>query len=388
VVVLKGRFATGPKGLVLRKSLVVFQFVISIAFIAATFIIRAQLSYLRNHPLGFDNKQMLVIPTYGDEHKLTLKTEIGRLPGVLSTGLSSSTPGNGGLIYALSDLENKKGGFQTENLNLYLVDFDYMRQYKLSLVAGRNFSTAFATDSTQAMIINESAAKDLGYTNPQDAFGRRFNSYGREGRIIGGMKDFNYYSLHDAISPLGMLIAPNDANLLSIHVNTAGLPATITGIEAAWKKIMPDRPFSYYFEDEFFNRQYQDEDRFGRLFMGFSILAILISCLGLLGLTSYSIVLRTKEVGIRKVLGASVAGIVKLLSGEFLLLVGLALVIAVPLCWFFMNRWLADYYYRIAFPWWLLVLAGGLATLIALLTIGVQSMKAASANPVKSLRSE
>jgi putative ABC transport system permease protein len=194
--------------------------------------------------------------------------------------------------------------------------------------------------------------------------------------------------LHDAISPLGMLIAPNDANLLSIHVNTAGLPATITGIEAAWKKIMPDRPFSYYFEDEFFNRQYQDEDRFGRLFMGFSILAILISCLGLLGLTSYSIVLRTKEVGIRKVLGASVAGIVKLLSGEFLLLVGLALVIAVPLCWFFMNRWLADYYYRIAFPWWLLVLAGGLATLIALLTIGVQSMKAASANPVKSLRSE
>jgi putative ABC transport system permease protein len=292
------------------------------------------------------------------------------------------------LIYALSDLENKKGGFQTENLNLYLVDFDYMRQYKLSLVAGRNFSTAFATDSTQAMIINESAAKDLGYTNPQDAFGRRFNSYGREGRIIGVMKDFNYYSLHDAISPLGMLIAPNDANLLSIHVNTAGLPATITGIEAAWKKIMPDRPFSYYFEDEFFNRQYQDEDRFGRLFMGFSILAILISCLGLLGLTSYSIVLRTKEVGIRKVLGASVAGIVKLLSGEFLLLVGLALVIAVPLCWFFMNRWLADYYYRIAFPWWLLVLAGGLATLIALLTIGVQSMKAASANPVKSLRSE
>ena len=388
MVVLKGRFATGSKGLVLRKSLVVFQFVISIAFIASTFIIRAQLSYLRNHPLGFDNKQMLVLPTYGDEHKLTLKTEIGRLPGVLSTGLSSSTPGNGGLIYALSNLENKKGEFQTENLNLYLVDFDYMRQYKIPLVAGRNFSTVFATDSTQAMIINETAAKDLGYTSPQHALGQRFNSYGREGRIIGVMKDFNYYSLHDSISPLGMLIAPNDANLLSVHVNTAGLPATIAGIEAAWKKIMPDRPFSYYFEDDFFNRQYQDEDRFGRLFMGFSILAILISCLGLLGLASYSTLQRTKEIGIRKVLGASVAGIVKLLSREFLLLVGLALVIAVPLCWLFMNRWLVDYHYRIAFPWWLLVLAGGLATLIALLTISIQSMKAASANPVKSLRTE
>jgi putative ABC transport system permease protein len=388
VVVLKGRFATGTKGIMLRKSLVVFQFVISIAFIAATFIIRAQLTFLRNHPLGFENKQMLVLNTYGDEHKLTLKTEIGRLPGVLSTGLSSSTPGNGGLIYALSHLENKKGEIQTENLNLYLVDFDYMRQYKLSLVAGRNFSMAFATDSTRAMIINETSVKDLGYASPQDAIGRRFSSFGREGHIIGVMKDFNYYSLRDAISPLGMLIAPDNANLLSVHVNTAGLPATIAGIEKRWKKIVPYRPFSYYFEDEAFNQQYLDEERFGKLFVDFSILAILISCLGLLGLASYSTLQRTKEIGIRKVLGASVASIVRLLSGEFLRLVVLALVTAIPLCWFFMNRWLADYYYRIAFPWWLLGVAGALAVFIALLTISVQSMKAASANPVKSLKTE
>jgi len=387
VVVLKGRFATGSKGLVLRRSLVVFQFVISIAFIAATFIIQAQLSYLRHHPLGFENKQMLVLNTYGDEHKLMLKTEIGRLPGVLSTGLSSSTPGNGSLLYALSNLENKKGGLQTENLNVYLVDFDYMRQYKLSLVAGRNFSTAFATDSTQAMIINEAAAKDLGYASPQDAIGRRFNSFRREGRIIGVMKDFNYYSLHDAISPLGMLISP-DAQLLSVQVSTAGLPATIAGIEATWKKIMPIRPWSYYFEDEMFNRQYQDEDRFGGLFVDFSILAILISCLGLLGLASYSTLQRTREIGIRKVLGASVTGIVKLLSGEFLRLVALALLIAVPLCWFFMHRWLADYYYRITFPWWLFGLAGGLVIFIAFLTIGFQTVRAALANPVKSLKQE
>ena len=388
VVVLKGRFATGTKGIMLRKSLVVFQFVLSITFIAATFIIRAQLTYLRNHPLGFENKQMLVLNTYGDEHKLTLKTEIGRLPGVLSTGLSSSTPGNGYLIYALSHLENKKNEFQTENLNLYLVDFDYMRQYKLSLVAGRNFSMAFGTDSTQAMIINETSAKDLGYKSPQDAIGRRFKSFDREGHIIGVMKDFNYYSLHDAISPLGMLIAPDNANLLSVHVNAAGLPATIAGIEKRWKEVVPYRPFSYYFEDEVFNQQYQDEDRFGKLFVDFSILAILISCLGLLGLASYSTLQRTKEIGIRKVLGASVAAIVRLLSGEFLQLVVLALVIAIPMCWVLMNRWLADYYYRIAFPWWLLGLAGALAVFIALLTISVQSMKAASANPVKSLKTE
>lgn len=387
VIVLKGRFATGSKGLVLRKALVVFQFVISIAFIAATFIIRAQLSYLRNHPLGFDNKQMLVLSTYGDEHQLVLKTEIARLPGVLSAGLSSSTPG-GSLIYGLSHMENRKGELQTENLNLYLVDFDYMRQHRMALVAGRDFSPAFATDSTQAMIINESAVKDLGYTRPQDAIGRRFNSFGREGRVVGVMKDFNYNSLHYSISPLGMLISPGDAQLLSVHVNTAGLPAMIAGIESTWKKIIPNRPFSYYFEDEFFNRQYQDEDRFGRLFIDFSILAILISCLGLLGLASYSTLQRTREIGIRKVLGASVAGIVTLLSGEFLLLVGLALVIAIPLCWFFMNRWLVDYYYRISFPWWLLVVAGGFAIFIAFLTIGFQTIKAALGNPVKALKTE
>jgi putative ABC transport system permease protein len=387
MVVLKGRFATGSRGLLLRKSLVVFQFVMSIAFIAATFIIEAQLSYLRNHPLGFDNKQMLVIPTYGDEHKLALKTEIDRLPGVLSTGLCSSSPG-GSLMYSLSHMENKKGELQTENLNLYVVDFDYIRQHRIPIVAGRDFSPSFATDSTQALIINEHAAKELGYIKPEDAIGRRFASYTREGRVIGVMKDFNYYTLHDAISPLGMLIAPKDANLLSIHVNTARLPATITRIEAAWKKIMPIRPFSYYFEDEFFNRQYQDDDRFGRLFVDFSILAILISCLGLLGLASYSTLQRTKEIGIRKVLGASVASIVRLLSGELLRLVALALMIAIPLCWFFMHRWLADYYYRIAFPWWLVGLAGCLAPLIALLTISVQAIKAALANPVKSLQTE
>jgi putative ABC transport system permease protein len=238
------------------------------------------------------------------------------------------------------------------------------------------------------MIINESAVKDLGYARPEDAIGRRFSSFGRKGRIIGVMKDFNYNSLHYSITPLGMLISPPDAQLLSVHVNTAGLPATIAGIGSTWKKIMPNRPFSYYFEDEFFNRQYQDEDRFGRLFVDFSILAILISCLGLLGLASYSTLQRTREIGIRKVLGASVTGIVKLLSGEFLLLVGLALVIAVPLCGFFMNRWLADYYYRIAFPWWLLGLAGGLAIVIAFLTIGFQTIRASLANPVKALKTE
>jgi len=220
------------------------------------------------------------------------------------------------------------------------------------------------------------------------AIGRQFNSYGREGRIIGVMKDFNYYSLHYAISPLGMLIAPLDANLLSVQVSTAGLPGTMAAIRGVWKKILPDRPFSYYFEDEFFNRQYENDDRFGRLFFDFSMFAILISCLGLLGLASYSTLQKTKEIGIRKVLGASVAGIIRLLSGEFLSLVMLALAIAIPLVWLIMSRWLADYAYRISFPWWTAAAAGGLAMMIALLAIGFHTFRAALQNPAESLKTE
>jgi putative ABC transport system permease protein len=291
-------------------------------------------------------------------------------------------------MYALSNLENKKGEMQTRNLNLYLVDFDYMRQCKLSLVAGRYFSTAFATDSTRAMIINESAAKDLGYANPQEAIGRRFNSFGRKGRIIGVIKDFNYITLQYSIDPLAMLVDPNDANLLSVHVNTAGLPGTIAAIEKVWKKVTPYRPFSYYFEDEAFNLQYQDEDRFGRLFIDFSVLAILISCLGLLGLASYSTLQRTREIGIRKVLGASVPRIVNLLSREFLLLVLVGFLIATPISYYLMHSWLKDFYYRIAIPLWVFALGGVLSLVIAVFTISFQATRAAMANPVKALRSE
>jgi putative ABC transport system permease protein len=371
----------------LRRALVVFQFMISIAFIVATGIIETQVSFLRNHPLGFDNRQMLALPVAGNGRKMELKTAIGRMPGVLSTSLSSSTPGSD-LLYALSHLENKKGELETGNLNLYLVDYDFIRQHRIPLIAGRDFSTAFATDSTKALVVNELTVKQLGYANAREAIGRRFNLFGREGWIIGVVKDFNYWSLKYANAPMGMLIDPDDTKFLMVRVNTADLPATMGAIEKVWKGMLPGQPWSYSFEDEVFNRNYKDDERFGRLFLIFSVLAILISCLGLLGLASYATLQRTREIGIRKVLGASVAGIVGLLSSEFLKLVVLALVIAGPLCWFFMNRWLADYAYRIVFPWWLLAAGGGLAIFIAFLTIGFQTVKAALANPVKALKTE
>src|SRR5260221_896198 len=387
IVVLKGRFATGTKGLVLRRGLVVFQFTISIAFIGSTFIVYSQLTYMRNQDLGFNNQQMLVLDTHGDDHKKALRNEIARLPGVLSTAMSSSVPG-GGNPGAYSQVQNVKGDMQIANLDLYFVDFDYLKQYKMKVIAGRAFSRDYGTDTTKAMILNESAVKLFGYHSPQDAIGRKFSQWGREGQIIGVVKDFHFRSLQSEIKPLSMRIEPDGCSLISANVRTADLKTTIASIESKWKTVIPYRPFSYFFADEFFNRQYLTEDRFGKLFLNFAILAILISCLGLLGLASYATLQRTKEIGIRKVLGAGVLRIVNLLSQEFMLLVGIAFLIATPITYYFMHGWLKDFFYRIDIQWWIFVLAGIMAFMISLLTISFQAIRAAVTNPVKSLRTE
>jgi putative ABC transport system permease protein len=387
ITVLKGRFATGNKGLMLRKGLVVFQFTISIAFIASTLIVESQLNYMRSQDLGFNNKQKLVIRSYGDDHRKALKDEISRLPGVLATSMSSSVPG-GGNPGAYSEIQNQKGDMQIANLDLYFVDFDYMKQYDMKIIAGRSFSRNYGTDTTKAMILNESAVRLFGYHSPQEAVGRKFSQWGREGQIIGVVKDFNFRSLQTEIKPLSMRIEPDGCDLISVTVQGGNLKTTLAGIENKWKAMIPYRPFSYFFADEFFDRQYKDENRFGRLFLNFAILAIFISCLGLLGLASYSTLQRTKEIGIRKVLGASVTGIVNLLSKEFLQLILIAFAIATPVAWYLMDRWLKDFHYRISIPWWMFILSGVLAFMIALLTISFQAVKAAVMTPVKSLRAE
>jgi putative ABC transport system permease protein len=202
------------------------------------------------------------------------------------------------------------------------------------------------------------------------------------------MKDFHFRSLQQPIKPVSMRIEPGGCNLVSINVSATNLPATIAAVENKWKALIPNRPFSYFFLDEYFDKQYRAEERFGKLFLNFAILAIFISCLGLLGLASYSTIQRTKEIGIRKVLGASVSNIVNLLSKDFLKLVAISSLIAFPVAWFAMNKWLQDFAYRIGVSWWVFLMAGTLATLIALFTISFQAIKAAIANPVKSLRTE
>ncbi len=387
VTVLKGRFTTGTKGILLRKGLVISQFTISITLIIATIIVYLQMNFMRNQDLGFNKDQMMVINSNGDPARDAFMHAVSSLPNVKSVSMSSSVPG-GGNMGAYSKIQNVKGDMQIANLDLYFVDFDYLKQFDIKMAAGRSFSRDFMTDTTHAMILNEAAVKMFGYRSPMDAVGRDFNQWGREGKIIGVMKDFHFKSLQEVIKPLSMRIEPNGCSLISIKVSGNNLPGTISSIENKWNTLIPARPFSYFFLDEYFDKQYKSEQRFGKLFLNFAILAIIISCLGLLGLASYSTMQRTREIGIRKVLGASVGNIVNLLSKDFLRLVGIAVIIASPIAYFSMHKWLLDFAYRIPISWWIFVTAAVTATLIAIITVSFQAIKAAVSNPVKSLRTE
>jgi putative ABC transport system permease protein len=387
IEVLKGRFATGSRGGLLRKTLVISQFAISTALIIGTIIVYSQMLYMRNQKLGFNKDQVLVVDTNGDNNRQALRQAISRLPNVKATSLSGSVPGSGH-PGAYSEVENIKGDLQITNLDVYFVDFDYIPLYNIQMAAGRPFARDYKTDSTQALILNEAAVRTLGYHSPEEAVGKRFKQWGREGKIVGVIKNFHYKSLQQPIKPLCLRMEWPQSGLLSVKLNQAGVKGAVTAIEKQFKTIIPNRPFSYYFLDEFYDRQYRSEERFGKLFLNFAILAIFISCLGLLGLASYSTMQRTREIGIRKVMGASVSNIINLLSKEFLKLVIISFFIAAPVAWYFMHKWLDDFAYRTHISWWTFAAAGSMALLIAIITISFQAFRAAVANPVKSLRTE
>ncbi|MBE7178775.1 MAG: ABC transporter permease, partial [Mucilaginibacter polytrichastri] len=327
IMVLKGRFVSGNKGGFLRKALVVIQFTVSIAMIIGTIVVYRQMQFMQGQDLGFTKTQTLVVNTNGDPARDAFSQAVRSIPNVKSTALSASVPGSGN-AGAYSEIENTKGALQIANLDLYFVDFDYLKLYDMKLVAGRGFSRDFMSDTTKAMVLNEAAVKMFGYTSPQQAVGKRFKQWGREGQIIGVVKDFHFRSLQEQIKPLSMRIEPQRFDLVSIKLNTKDSKATMAAVEKKWREMVPNRPFTYFFLDEFFDRQYRAEQRFGSLFLNFAMLAIFISCLGLLGLASYSTMQRTREIGIRKVLGASVPGIVNLLSIDFFKLVCIALIVA------------------------------------------------------------
>ncbi|GAA4800605.1 ABC transporter permease [Olivibacter ginsenosidimutans] len=390
IAVLKGRYVSSSGGVRFRKALVVAQFTIAIALITITLVVYHQLHFMRSKSLGFDKEQTLVIETRFDTKQEAFKTALSDIPAVKGATLSGSVPGSANnLLY--TELENSNGDMQAGTIDQYIIDYEFIPQYGMNMQAGRNFSRNFGDDTTTRMLINEAAVRTLGYTNAADVIGKKFkfNPNGNNGQIIGVVSDFNFQSLHQVVKPLTLMLGKgNFSNYISIKLQGNDLPATMKAIEARWNQTIPNRPFNYFFADEYFDRQYKAEVQFGKLFLNFTVLAIFISCLGLLALTAYSALQRQKEIGIRKVLGASAGLIVRLLSFDFLKPIVIALFIAIPMVWLSMDHWLSNFAYHIDMAWWMFAAGGMLAILVAFITVVFHAIRAARVKPVVSLRDE
>ncbi|WP_422858125.1 ABC transporter permease [Flagellimonas sp. S174] len=388
--VLKGSFRASPQGNNLRKGLVVFQFSLSIAMIASTIVVYNQLGYMLNKDMGFTKEQQLILDFNWDGTVLgnaeTIREELLSLSEVSSVSLSRTVPSSH-FPAAGTDIETPEGNMENFSPYIYEVDNNFIQHYKIDVVAGRAFSPDFPTDSISSLVINEAAVKMFGYSDPQQIIGKKFQQWGRQGTIVGVLKDFNYMSLHEKVAPLTLRQVPY-GRYFSLRILTDNYQSALATIEKKWAQLVPHRPFLYSFLDEAFNKQYLADIRFRKLFTIFSCLAIFIACLGLFGLATYSAMLRTKEIGIRKVLGADISTIVALLSKDFIKLVGIAILIAVPFSWYAMRQWLNNYAYKINVEWWVFVLSGLIALLIAIFTISFQAIKSATRNPVKALRTE
>jgi putative ABC transport system permease protein len=389
--VLKGNLDAGKKGISFRTVLVVFQFAISIILIICVGIVSSQLDYIQTRNLGFDEEHVVVLPSSPRmiSRLEGFKTRLLENPKILSVTAAKRVPSGRLLDSAgarvLSGETSEPIDFRIANL---LVDYDYIPTFKMEIVAGRNFSKEMGTDPTQAFIINETAARRIGWKSPEEAIGKGFGYGRRNGQIIGVIKDFHFESLHQEISPIVMYLSRSDMSQIPIRIGPGNIPQTMAFLKDIWAEMRPDYPFSYYFIDENFDQLYRSEERLGRIFSYFAFLSVLIGCLGLFGLASYSAERRTKEIGIRKVLGASASGITLLLSREFTKWVLLANVIAWPAAYLIMSRWLQSFAYRCGIGIGTFLLAGGIAWVIAFLTISYQAIKASIADPVKALKYE
>lgn len=379
---LKGKLSAGISAAFFRKVLVTTQFVFSIALISGTLIIDRQLSYINKKELGYDKEHVF---TFGlrdmQPFATSAKNELLKQQGVLGVTCASDQIVSIGITTGDIDWEGKDPD-QRFFVHPLTVDADFFSVFKLKIAEGTGF-TGIASDSAH-YILNETAVREAGITDP---IGKRFKLWDTEGTIIGVVKDFHFASLKQKIAPVVFNYQPRS---FGMYVKITGKDAAgaIAAAEKLWKRYNVAFPFEYSFLDEAYDNLYRSEQRTGALFTLFSIVAVLISCLGLFGLATYTAQIKVKEIGIRKVMGASVMNIVQLLAGNFLRLVFIAIVIATPVAWYAMNKWLQDYAYRIEITWWMLTAAGLLAAAIALLTVGFQSVKAALTNPVKSLRTE
>ena len=392
VEVLKGLFRVGGRTISFRKVLVTTQFAISIILIISTITVFRQMRYMQQKELGFDRTHIVNIPYYTtlNDRFDAFRTELLSNSYIKNVGRSSRIP-TGRLLDAMGARIKRSDTLEPANADIKFVsaDQDFIQTYGVKIVAGRSFSRDFSTD-TGAFLLNQAAAKALGFKTDEDVIGKDFGYGSRTGKVIGVFNDFHFESMHQKIVPL-VLLVPRSANNYgntSIKITGTNIPAALAHIEKTWHKFLPETPYQYTFLDENFERLYQSEERQKTIFTVFAFIAIFIACLGLFGLSAFAISQRIKEIGIRKVLGADVNTIVALLSKDFLKLVLLAAIIAFPIAWYAMDSWLQDFAYRIHVTWWVFVVAGIIAGIIAFVTISFQAVKAAIANPVKSLRSE
>lgn len=388
VNVLKGQFNSGRTGILLRQVLVVIQFSSSIILIIGTIVVTRQLRFMRSQPLGFQSSQALIVDFNRDKEVQrqlgVIKQQLSAISNVESVCASFNVPGIGnpkGLI----GIQSKNGGMSTLSIDLYLVDYDFIDDYKMEVIAGRSFSENFPADSLKAAVVNEATVEKLGYNSPDEIIGKRFSDR-KEGYVIGVIKNFHYRSLRKQIDPMVFTFSSDDLRYLTIRLSGNNVSSSIAAITEKWKHLAPHRPIEYFFLDESFNKQYISEQRFGRLFTYFSWFALFISCLGLLGLALFSTIQRTKEIGIRKVLGSTVPEIVLLLTTQFLKWVLLAFVISAPIGALMMHHWLKDFAFRINIEWTVLATAGIIVFSIATITVCSQVLKYALAKPSSTLR--
>jgi putative ABC transport system permease protein len=393
VTILRGELTRGLKAQFLRKALVVFQFATTIALIFAVTVVHKQMLFMRNADLGYERENILLIPA--DREVITrwqeLKQELLKNPKVLAAGLSKRAP-TGRLVDSPGFAIELNGQRIISPFGMphNRVSHEFFKTYGMSIIAGRDFSEEYSTDASEAFIINETALRQLGLKSPEDAVGLPFETFApdKKGKVIGVVRDFNYESLRDEIKPIVTYIAPNQANTLSVRLAKGDIRETIGHIKDVWNDFFPGYPLQYDFLDDRINELYRNEERMLAMFGYFSLLAIIIGCLGLLGLAAFSAEQRTKEIGVRKVLGATAPNIALLLSQEFAKLVILANVIAWPLAYLAMNSWLRNFAYAARIGALPFVFSALSALLAALLAVSYQSVKSAVANPVDALRYE
>lgn len=390
ISIMKGQLKTGSTGVLLRKSLVVVQYTITILLVVGILVVQRQLKFMQNQDLGYNKDGLLMLGVNGSQEVIdgygAFANELQSLPTVTGVARSNTTLA-GGLGNSVAELEDASG--KKVNATVYRVrtDFDYRDVYQMKLAAGRFFEKGNAADSTRAFVVNEALARTYGYTLPEQMIGKAFIFQGREGEVIGVLKDFNYNSLQYRVEPTCMYLLRGGFSQIAVRL-TENVFASREQVEVLWKKHFPNTVVDAQFAEDALNNQYRSEQRFSQIFLVFSTISLAIACLGLFALVSFSVESRTKEIGIRKVLGASVTSILSMLSKEFLILIVIAACIAVPVGYYFMNRWLSGFAYRTDLNPTVFLLAGFLVLAIAWITVSMRSLKAATINPVDSLRNE